>query len=108
MGRGLGCQVLAAAEADLEPEVVDGRAEERARIERAALRQGDPDRGQQMLEERGLPGAKRPAAAPAVDPALRRLGQGSLRQKARLRFGARSVFSQEKPPSASGGRPKWP
>ena len=38
----------------------------------------------------------------------RRAPEGLFYQNARLIWSARSVFSHEKPPSASGSRPKWP
>src|SRR6185369_7222172 len=44
-------QMLAAAEADLEPALSRRRREQLARIERARLRDRDPEARQQMLEQ---------------------------------------------------------
>jgi hypothetical protein len=52
-----------------------------------------------------------PPAVQAAPPLLahRRAGDAARRQRDRVAgASARSVFSQEKPPSASAGRPKWP
>lgn len=104
-------KVLAGAEADLEPKLGRRNGEEALRIETALLREIDPQLGQQRREEIALAGPQAPAAAPAVEDAppcvgtrLRRIRQA----KAERRLGTRSTRSQEKPPSASGWRPKWP
>ena len=56
MGLGLGGEMLAAAEADLEPDLPARRHEQRpwikeGRIERAGLRECDPEARQQMLDQ---------------------------------------------------------
>ena len=56
------------------------------------------------------------AATPSIEDAPRGNGEGhrsatiacGFSQDRRRKSSARSVFSQEKPPSGSGGRPKWP
>ena len=63
------------------------------------LRRGD-GRARAVRPDHGL--TPRPGRAPED----RRAGQTS--HIARVRSSARSVRSQEKPPSASGARPKWP
>ena len=110
-----GGQMLAAAEADLEPEFAgaNGRTGSRPRA-----RPVDLEPRQQFGHEPRVIGAQRLAlAAPVERPTLDRVGRGvRLRsapssrhdQARRANWSARSVFSQEKPPSASGARPKWP
>ncbi len=93
-------RVLAAAEADLQPELVGRRNADGsppARRERQP-RQGD-------LEQAQLPRPQAMAAGAAVEPVRRRL----QRPKAAFSAGTRSVFSHVKVPfSSSGSRPKWP
>ena len=104
--------MLAGAEADLEPEIALRRREEGLRIEAAALRQREAQGGQQIAQQIALAGPQLPAAAPAIDdaPALRGLCRRFLVDQAKADFscGTRSSRSQEKPPSGSGARPKWP
>ncbi len=105
MGLRLAGKVLAAAEADLQPDLAG-----------QALKRGQ--RRQPGLQQRLLPGRERPAlqpperakganlaAAPLSVRVVRRPGHAFSRS---LRPSIRSVFSQEKPPSAVGVRPKWP
>ena len=80
--------------------------------ELAVLRQFDAQFRQQACEPVALAASQPAAAAPPVKQSLLALG-ARLRQyrpqaKAARRRGARSMRSQEKPPSGSGGRPKWP
>jgi len=111
MGFGLRGEMLAGAEADLEPELVGWNRKEPLRMEAAALRELDAQLRQQAREQVALAGTQSPPAASAVeDPApgigarLRRVPQA----KAERSCGIRSRRSQEKPPSDSGCRPKWP
>jgi hypothetical protein len=113
MSRRLGREMLAAAEADLQPDRGRRRREAALRIERrAAFGQPQGELRQAVLEQAA---ASRPqpaavAAAIEVRPRLRvrvpllRVAQWS----ADFSPSTRSSRSQEKPPSASAGRPKWP
>ncbi len=70
MGGRLGDQMLAAAEADFEPHVVDGSVET-ARAGRPAARvEIERQPRQQRLEQRRLPRAQRMALAPAEEGAV--------------------------------------
>ena len=134
-------QMLGAAEADFEADVVDIRVK-RTQIGRRGLGEIKRESRQKRLEQRRLPRPQRMALAPPEEGALgfvvssasfadyqrpqmagtrpatmRKAGSPPSRQIAGLRAGhftalriaaARSVFSQEKPPSLSGARPKWP
>ena len=108
-------QMLAGAEADLEPIAALGGAEQRRRVERRGGRQIDRQTRQRLVEQTLLGGAQRPAAPAAVealvDAALGwsggRPGAGAQANAARSGV-TRSVRSQLKPPSGSGARPKWP
>src|SRR6516162_8711842 len=107
MRRGLGGQVLAGAEADLEPDPIHWGRKERLGRERARGRQRETQAREQPLPERLLAGPQLAAAAAAIDEALlRRRGFGA--QKARRNSSTRSSRSHEKPPSGSGLRPKCP
>jgi hypothetical protein len=101
MTRGLGGHVLAAAESYLQPDL-DGVRRQRAWLDHA-VRNGDAR--QQALQQRRLARLDRPR----LDAAVAAEGRVRLARQARPRRSlARSVFSHEKPPSASGARPKWP
>ncbi len=107
--------MLGAAKTDLEPYLA-----RRERKQRAAIANGpllDFEFRQTLLDQTRMIGAQLLAAAASVKRAPRRVGgrflPGGLRrntnQETRPRnWLTRSVFSHEKPPSASGGRPKWP
>ena len=104
MGGRLPGEMLARAEADLEPE----RGCKGSRGIEAQPRQ-------QLLHQPLLPGPETPAGPPAIEVALAgfrprfRVGPRDAAQlMAAFSSLARSTFSQEKPPSASGVRPKWP
>ena len=128
-------QMLGAAEADLEPDVVDRRPETAPRDRRRRRAEIEREARQQRLEQRRLPRAQRMSLAPAEEGALgfgvvvvgssrfvkhndeQMAGQArpfapieviGFDQNAFLSCAARSVRSQEKPPSFSGARPKWP
>jgi hypothetical protein len=104
-------QVLAAAEADLEPVAGARGAEQRCEVERRTRRQVDRQRRQQLVEQPLLGSAQRPAAPPAVEAFADALSGRPIRfaQANAARSGStRSVRSQLKPPSASGARPKCP
>ena|SRR5436190_23382208 len=64
--------------------------------------------GQQRLEQRRLLRFELVPLAPAEKCALRSVVLGRDQRTARLRASARSVFSQENPPSFSQARPKCP
>ena len=109
-------EMLACAEPDLQPHFARRRGERTPRRQR--LRRNRKQR-QRFGEQTLLARAKRLAAAASIEPASRRRpvasadSQSSASQwaagQARARsVSARSVFSHEKPPSASGARPKWP
>lgn len=112
MGLGLASQMLAGAEADLEPDLGGGLREKAGGIKGVLLGEVDLEAGQQAREEITLARAEAAAAAPAIDdpPSLRAVVRGALaaQAKAKRNSGTRSRRSQENPPSASGARPKWP
>jgi hypothetical protein len=99
-------EVLARAEADLEPHLRGRVGEEGARVEagRRCVLEIDQKLGQQPLDQGLTRRPRRLAAAPAVEG----LAPPPVAQSAPRIASARSVFSQEKPPSGSGARPKWP
>ncbi len=109
-------EMLAAAEADFEPQPRGHRAERRGKIERRADFAGR----ETVFEQGGLPGTQLAPAPPAVGMERApgefprrpirfvRFGSAQRAPKADFRSATRSVFSQEKPPSFSGLRPKWP
>jgi len=90
-------QMLATAETDLQP----------ARLGRPGQRIGqiDAQPGQQRFGQRQMMTAQGFAPAPPVKLEAWRLARHFT---AALSAFTRSVFSQEKPPSFSGLRPKWP
>ena len=114
-------QMLAAAEADLEPDFARRKCEQG--LARGERRDIHFEPRQQLRDEARVMGAQRLAPAAAINSAApvraglggvgfaarRERRQDGSRDYARPRnCSARSVFSQEKPPSASGVRPKWP
>ena len=108
MGRGLPGKVLAAAEADLQPDILDVAEQALRLLERAHARL-DAQSGEQVLDQPRLAGAQRRTLAPAIELApVLGVVIGRDQVRARLSSPERSTRSQEKPPSASGGRPKWP
>ena len=108
MGGRLRREVLAGTEADLEPQRRRRGAEQALRIEPLAFRrQRHRQRRQQLVEQRSAARPQLAAVAPAVEGRRRRVGRPG-QWKADLRLSTRSSRSQEKPPSASAGRPKWP
>src|SRR3546814_6156972 len=110
MRRRLGRKMLAAAESHFEPEIAGRTAEQPRGIEPPAPRQNNTRLRQQFGEGAPAPRPEGPAATPSVErPArtLRRCSAGN-QVSAALSGSTRSVRSQEKPPSGSGARPKWP
>lgn len=100
--------MLAAPEADLEMDRLDRDREEARGIDRP---RADPQGGQDLAEEPVVPGPERlPLAAPEEGTGVGRSGGPFVGVQAKADFSssARSVRSQEKPPSASGSRPKCP
>ena len=119
IAQGLPGEMVARAEADLEPDLRDGGGKQRGRMEAfAGIGQGDRHGGQLVFEQLGARGAQGPPLAPAVKPpnpavapsvvAVRQRAVRYDAPKADFNAATRSVRSQEKPPSASGARPKWP
>jgi hypothetical protein len=117
MGPRLGDEMLAAAEADLEPDFPRREREQRGAI--ADRRWIDLEPRQAFFDQRSMIGPQRLAAAAPVERAPRRILVDARARLIGVRLRtdqetrprnelARSVFSQEKPPSASGLRPKWP
>ncbi len=107
IGSGLRGKMLARPEADLEPQrtrAVTVGIEQRRRRQRPG---GNGDAWQQRLDERRLPN---PQLMPLLPPVQAAKGGRVGRNQATAAFSAstRSSFSQLKPPSASGVRPKWP
>ena len=114
IGARLGGEVLAGAETDLEPDVAHRPVEQDARIERPVARQRDREMRQKIGDE-PLPTRAQRTALPAAEEATLRLvaggpaGRRSLAQEnAATSSSTKSRRSHEKPPSGSGGRPKWP
>jgi len=101
---GLLRQMLAAAEADLQPYRSPRGAEQSAGIEADRRRNSHSKPRQQPIDEGLLPGTKRPAPAAAENE--QRGLRAKNRQKMRRSSSTRSSFSQEKPPSGSACRPK--
>src|SRR5207237_1273979 len=98
-------QVLAGAEARFQPDLVDGSREVRLGI--GVLAKSKRQCGEKFFTQALLPrGGFRALATPVEKffPAFRRRRHAT----ARFRLSARSVFSQEKPPSESDARPKCP
>ena len=108
VGRGVGGQMVAPAEADLEPDVIDRRGEQRR--QRGRRRRGEVD-GEGRVgvgHEAAAAGGKGLALPPAVEPPSLLAVHAQTQRRALRSVSARSVFSHEKPPSSSAGRPKWP
>ncbi len=112
MGQRLRPGMLAAAEADLQPEPSRPAGEGGEGIGR--VRRVEPETGQRLVQKKALPGPERVALGAAIQPVGRRLdarvpGRGGQRLNACFSAGTRSVFSQVNVPSSgSGVRPKWP
>src|SRR5215469_3524809 len=101
-------QMLAAAEADLQPYRSPRGTEQNAGIEAAGRRNSHGELRQQSRDEGLLPGTKRPSPAAAEKESRTLRPRVESRQKMRRSSSTRSSFSQEKPPSGSACRPKWP
>ena len=106
MGGDLGQGVLAAAEADFQPQLVGAGGEGGPGVGGMVEAQPGEGFGQELLLAR----PQRLPPLPAVEPVGRGLEGGKAqRLKADFRAETRSVFSQVKVPnSRSGSRPKWP
>ena len=104
MGAGLRQQMFAAAKADLEPDFAGGEREEVGGARDRARRDVEPR--QKLFDQRGVIGPQRLAAAAPVKRAPRAFAIVAFQETRPRNWLARSVFSQEKPPSASGLRPK--
>jgi len=107
---GLGRQVLACTEADFQPDIRAGRTEPRTQsvLSLQAFRV-DSKLRQQAVNQSLATEAQLfavPSAIPARVGIFRCADQDA--PKADFRSAAMSVRSQEKPPSSSGMRPKWP
>jgi hypothetical protein len=110
LASGLRRQMLAAAESKLEPDGFDWRVEQSAGLESSVFREVEAQTGKQRRQELALPGPQLAAAAAAIDDPLAGFARfgGDRPQNAALSSLTRSSRSQEKPPSASGVRPKCP
>jgi hypothetical protein len=105
---GLQREMFAPAKPDLQPSRSPEAVEQHSGIERAGCRKIHDKLRQRTRDQGPLSGTKGSTAATAVDkPTPRRLRIRAF-QKARRRSSTKSNLSQEKPPSASGFRPKWP
>jgi hypothetical protein len=91
-------QVLAAAEADFQPAPLSHAGQR--------IMQRHPEVGQQLVHEFGMMTAQGFTLAPPIE--LEPLFGVDDHFSAALSAFTRSIFSQEKPPSFSGARPKWP
>jgi len=99
--------VLAAAEADLQPEFRGAVSEGGQGIGGVAGMKAQA--GQRLVDETLLARPERVAALAPVESVGRRLEGADQRPKAVFSAGTRSVSSQVKVPlSTSGSRPKWP
>ena len=107
-------QVLAGAEADLEPDVAHRPVEQGGRIERPVAGQRDREMRQKIGDEPLPTRAQRTALSAAEEATLRLVaggradGRSLAQENAAASSSTRSRRSHEKPPSGSGGRPKWP
>jgi hypothetical protein len=131
MGSGLRNQIFAAAEADFEPDRIDRRRKQLREIRRRRLLESERKPRQQRLHQRSVVRPQRVALTAAEEGAVTKTGgvvtrhltikprscrqagvdrtAGQVSQVAARRSAStRSVRSQEKPPSGSGARPKWP
>jgi len=108
LSRGLCRQVLARPEAELEPYRLHRCGKKAARLEQTFSRHIEAELRQKRCEEFALRGPQLTAVATAVDdPRVRRIDGGrACVQNAARNSVTRSSRSQEKPPSASGVRPK--
>jgi hypothetical protein len=98
-------QMFATTKADFEPDFAGDEGEKSSGV-------GDrPGRDfklrQAVFDQPGVVGPQRLAAAAPIERAPRAFVVAVQETRPR-NWLARSVFSQEKPPSASGLRPKWP
>ena len=113
MGQRLPDQMLAGAEADLQPDLSRRAWKKQPRIELLTVgRQRQTQIGQSLGQQIALRRAQRAAKLSAVGPwpARRRRPQrlGHPAANSLRKPSTRLVTSQEKPPSGSGARPKWP
>ena len=113
MGAGLRRQVLAGAEAHFQPNVGHRSVKNGRQVEPAAAFRRRHPQARQQVPQQFLPALAQPVAAPPAVPAGPvvaglRAAAGQLPPKMDLRSSTSPVRSQEKPPSESGGRPKWP
>src|SRR5205085_2999808 len=81
---GLLGEMLAGAEADLEPDILDGCREQGARIEPPLLGQADRQSRQQFFLKLPLAGPQRPRPPPAIQPAGRRAFNRAALHEAKL------------------------
>ena len=100
MRLGLVGEMFAAAETNLKPYRVGLVIEQGRRIEFRLG--GDQQTRQQRIDQRLAARAQPLAVTPAVELTV------PYQLSAAFRSSTRSRRSQEKPPSASGARPKWP
>lgn len=101
-------EMLAAAETDLEPNRGACDTEECSDVEVTRCRKIYCQSRQQFVDEGFLPGTQGPPATAAEDLVMPPRLAAPYAQNARRSSSTRSSLSHEKPPSGSGGRPKWP
>ena len=99
-------EMLATTETDLEPNRGPCITEERCDVEMTRCRKIYRQPRQQVVDEGLLSGTQRPPAAAAEDLRTPLRLAARYAQKARRSSSTRSSLSHEKPPSASGRRPK--
>ncbi len=116
VGRRLRRQMFAASETDLKPDRANRPVETVPQIEGQGLRIERKPR-QQAIHKRLTARPQAPAAPPAMQYLFPLVHHGRTSRdrpapvpqvNAAVSESARSVRSHEKPPSASGPRPKWP
>jgi hypothetical protein len=100
--QGQGMEMLAGAKPHLKPDLA--YRHRKAVPGRARLRWLKAESRQKLGQEFGLRTAQPGSLAPPIELAARPFRMRT--QNALFRMSTRSVFSQEKPPSASGVRPK--
>ena len=101
-------EMLAAAETDLEPNRGACGTEQGSDVEVTRCREVYRQPRQQFIDEGLLSRTQSPPAAAAEDLMTPLRLAARCAQKARRSSSTRSSLSQEKPPSGSGRRPKWP
>lgn len=108
---GLSGKMFAAAEPDFEPKILNRAGKQGLHVHGLIIgRQLQPKARQEIVDQGLAAGTQFVPPPPAVEPrfVLNISVAGQLAPKADFKSSTRSVRSQEKPPSSSGERPKWP